>query len=133
MLAGAVGVRTGATRPRARGTVTGQAGAEPSTPGENTSGSTAAAQSTHDGATPDPTAPGADPGEVVAPRAAWTYPEPTPGFRDLLGMVAVMTGAVDLCSVDGEVVVPQPGDFYGGWITSRVVGPFKGIPGSRFW
>lgn len=72
-------------------------------------------------------------GEVVAPRAAWTYPEPTPGFRDLLGMVAVMPGAVDLCSVDGEVVVPQPGDFYGGWITSRVVGPFKGIPGSRFW
>ncbi len=76
---------------------------------------------------------GGEAGDVVAPRAAWTYPEPTPGFRDLVGTVAVMPGAVERCVVDGEVVQPQPGDFYGGWITARVVGPFKGVPGSRFW
>lgn len=69
----------------------------------------------------------------VATRAAWTYPEPTAGFADLLGAVAVMPGAVDGCRVDGEAVQAQPGTFYGGWITSRVVGPFKGIPGSTFW
>lgn len=72
-------------------------------------------------------------GDVVAPRAAWTYPDPTPVFRDLLGTVAVKPDAVERCLVDGEVVEPQPGDFYGGWITARVVGPFKGVPGSRFW
>ena len=47
--------------------------------------------------------------------------------------VAVYPGAVDACTVDGEVVRPQPGDFYGGWVTVRVVGPFKGEPGTRFW
>ncbi len=70
---------------------------------------------------------------VVAARAAWTYPEPTPGFTALLGTVAVMPAAVEACRVDGEVVRPQPSGFYGGWITSRVVGPFKGVPGSTFW
>jgi hypothetical protein len=51
----------------------------------------------------------------------------------LRGHVAVMPGAVDRCTVAGEVVVPQAGGFYGGWITSRVVGPFKGEPGTRGW
>ena len=72
-------------------------------------------------------------GEVVAPRAAWTYPAPTAGFEQILGHVAVMPGAVDSCTVDGEVVRPQEGGFYGGWVTSRVVGPFKGGPGSWGW
>ncbi|MCK0173280.1 DUF427 domain-containing protein [Mycolicibacterium sp. F2034L] len=72
-------------------------------------------------------------GESVAPRAAWTYPQPTPGFEPLAGAVAVMAAQMDRCTVDGEVVTPQPGDFYGGWITSRVVGPFKGAPGSMGW
>ncbi len=72
-------------------------------------------------------------GERVAERAAWTYPDPTPAFRDLVGTVAVMPAAVDRCVVDGETVLPQPSGFYGGWITSRVVGPFKGVPGSTFW
>ncbi len=71
--------------------------------------------------------------QVVAPRAAWTYEHPTPGFADLAGAVAVMPGLVDRCAVDGETVVPQPGGFYGGWITSRVVGPFKGPPGTAGW
>ena len=47
--------------------------------------------------------------------------------------IAVMAGQVDRCAIDGETVVAQPGGFYGGWITSRVVGPFKGGPGSMGW
>jgi uncharacterized protein (DUF427 family) len=69
----------------------------------------------------------------TAPRAAWTYPQPSPGFERLVGHVALMPGSVDRCTVDGEVVLPQAGGFYGGWITSRVVGPFKGEPGTRGW
>ena len=72
-------------------------------------------------------------GGVVAARAAWTYPDPTGGFEVLLDHVAVMPGAVDRCTVDGEVVMPQEGGFYGGWVTSRVVGPFKGGPGTWGW
>ncbi|MGX7732818.1 DUF427 domain-containing protein [Rhodococcus sp. 2H158] len=69
----------------------------------------------------------------VAPKAAWTYRDPSPAFRAIAGAVAVMAAQVDRCTVDGEEVVPQPGGFYGGWITSSVVGPFKGIPGSAGW
>ena len=72
-------------------------------------------------------------GDRVAPRAAWTYPEPTAGFQALAGAVAVMAAQMDRCTVDGEEVLPQPGGFYGGWITSRVAGPFKGVPGSMGW
>ena len=72
-------------------------------------------------------------GRRGAPRAAWTYPAPAPGFAPLRGHVAALPGAMDRCLVDGERVVPQEGGFYGGWITSRVVGPFKGGPGSRGW
>ena len=72
-------------------------------------------------------------GDAVAPRAAWTYPSPMPGFEAIAGYVAVMPGAMDRCTVDGEVVTPQEGGFYGGWITSRVVGPFKGGAGTRGW
>ncbi|MEN8706596.1 MAG: DUF427 domain-containing protein [Nocardioides marinisabuli] len=77
--------------------------------------------------------PGPDGTPVVAPRAAWTYPAPTPAFAALADAVAVTPLAVDACRVDDEVVVAQEGGFYGGWITSRVVGPFKGIPGSWGW
>ena len=69
----------------------------------------------------------------VAPRAAWTYPNPTRGFALLADAIAVMAADVDRCTVNGEVVTAQPGGFYGGWITSWVVGPFKGIPGSMGW
>ena len=72
-------------------------------------------------------------GGTVAERAAWNYPTPSPGFEVLADRVAVYAGPMDACIVDGEPVVPQPGGFYGGWITSRVVGPFKGSPGSRGW
>ncbi|HLN79332.1 MAG TPA: DUF427 domain-containing protein [Nocardioidaceae bacterium] len=72
-------------------------------------------------------------GNVVAERAAWYYPEPSTAFAELRDHVAVYPGAMERCLVDGEVVRPQPGGFYGGWITSRVVGPFKGDPGTRSW
>jgi uncharacterized protein (DUF427 family) len=72
-------------------------------------------------------------GDRVAPRAAWTYPRPTPGFEAIAGAVAVMAAQMDRCTVDGEQVVPQPGGFYGGWVTSWIVGPFKGVPGSMGW
>lgn len=63
----------------------------------------------------------------------WSYPAPTPAFAILRDHVAFYAAPFDRCTVDGEIVVPQPGGFYGGWITSTVVGPFKGGPGSRFW
>ena len=68
-----------------------------------------------------------------AARAAWTYPDPVPGYEVLRDAVAVYPGDMDSCTVDGEVVTPQEGGFYGGWITSDVVGPFKGAPGSHGW
>lgn len=66
-------------------------------------------------------------------RAAWSYPDPTRPFAILRDHVAFYAAAMDACFVDDERVVPQPGGFYGGWITSKVAGPFKGIPGSRLW
>jgi uncharacterized protein (DUF427 family) len=70
---------------------------------------------------------------VVAPSAAWTYPAPSAGFESLAGHVALYPDRMDACTVDGEPVRGQDGGFYGGWVTSRVVGPFKGAPGSRGW
>ena len=72
-------------------------------------------------------------GTQVAARAAWYYPQPSPRYAALRNHVALYPGMVDYCLVDGERVEPQPGGFYGGWITSTVVGPFKGGPGSRGW
>ncbi len=72
-------------------------------------------------------------GDSVAERAAWNYPTPTPGFEVLADRVAVYPGRMDACTVDGELVRPQPGGFYGGWITDRVAGPFKGAPGTMGW
>lgn len=71
-------------------------------------------------------------GEVL-PRIGWSYPSPTASFALLRDHVAFYAGPFDRCSVDGDIVVPQPGTFYGGWITSKVVGPFKGGPGSQDW
>lgn len=75
-------------------------------------------------------APGAG---AVAPRAAWTYPEPWAGYEALRGRVAVYAGPMDRCLLDEELVRPQPGGFYGGWVTDDVAGPFKGVPGSMGW
>ncbi|MFK4760882.1 DUF427 domain-containing protein [Microbacterium sp. ZW T5_45] len=72
-------------------------------------------------------------GRTVRDGAAWTYPDPMPGFEALVDRVAVYAGQMDECTVAGEVVTAQPGGFYGGWVTSSVVGPFKGVPGSLGW
>lgn len=72
-------------------------------------------------------------GADVLSGVGWSYPTPTGGFAMLKDHVAFYAAAFDRCSVDGETVVPQPGGFYGGWITSAYAGPFKGVPGSRLW
>lgn len=69
----------------------------------------------------------------TAERVAWTYENPTAGFADIAGAVAFYAGPMDQCLVDREVVTPQPGGFYGGWITADIVGPFKGEPGTMGW
>ncbi len=79
-----------------------------------------------------PTSPSAR-GGLVVPDGAWSYPEPRPGFEELAGHIAFYPQHVDSCRVDGELVEANDGDFYGGWITSKVVGPFKGGPGSWGW
>ncbi len=65
--------------------------------------------------------------------AAWFYPEPAPGYEALRDHLAFYPQLMDACTVDGERVIPQPGAFYGGWITRDVVGPFKGEPGTDGW
>jgi uncharacterized protein (DUF427 family) len=65
--------------------------------------------------------------------AAWFYPRPSRGYEQLAGYVAFYPGRVDACFVDDEQVQPQPGDFYGGWITSDIAGPFKGGRGTAGW
>lgn len=64
---------------------------------------------------------------------AWSYPKPSPAYAALQDHLAFYPSRVDECSVDGERVEAQPGDFYGGWITSDLVGPFKGAPGTLGW
>jgi uncharacterized protein (DUF427 family) len=72
-------------------------------------------------------------GDLRIERAAWTYENPSPGFESLGGKVALYASQVDECRVGDEVVIPQEGDFYGGWITRNIEGPFKGAPGTRGW
>ncbi|MCJ2032835.1 DUF427 domain-containing protein [Methylobacterium sp. J-068] len=72
-------------------------------------------------------------GDRRAEGAAWAYPDPTPDFSDLAGYVAFYAGPMEACFVGDARVTPQPGGFYGGWITPGLVGPFKGGPGSMGW
>jgi uncharacterized protein (DUF427 family) len=64
---------------------------------------------------------------------AWSYDRPNPGYEVISGHLAFYAGLVDEAWVGDERARPQPGRFYGGWITSWVVGPFKGEPGSFGW
>jgi uncharacterized protein (DUF427 family) len=66
-------------------------------------------------------------------RAAWTYRNPAPAFETIRDAIAFYPGLMEECTLDGEPVEAQPGGFYGGWITSEIVGPFKGGPGTRTW
>lgn len=66
-------------------------------------------------------------------RGAWTYRDPSPGFEEIRDAVAFYPAPMDECTLDGERVEAQPGGFYGGWITSELVGPFKGGPSTPGW
>jgi len=72
-------------------------------------------------------------GDKTLENVAWYYPNPTTAFASIKDYVAFYPAPMDACYVDGEKVTPQPGNFYGGWITSDVVGPFKGEAGSWGW
>lgn len=68
-----------------------------------------------------------------ADNVAWSYPTPSPAFAAIAGYLAFYASRVEACYVGDERVQAQQGDFYGGWITSKIVGPFKGGPGTRGW
>ncbi|MFE5964553.1 DUF427 domain-containing protein [Streptomyces sp. NPDC056463] len=71
-------------------------------------------------------------GTTLVRRAAWSYERPRDEYTAIEGHLAFYPGKA-LCTVDGEAVMCQPGDFYGGWITPETDGPFKGGPGTRSW
>jgi uncharacterized protein (DUF427 family) len=73
------------------------------------------------------------PGAPIAADAGWSYEQPTAPFAGIAGYLAFYAQRLDECWVGDEQVVANPGSFYGGWITPRVVGPFKGDPGTLHW
>ncbi|MEO0765011.1 MAG: DUF427 domain-containing protein [Pseudomonadota bacterium] len=72
-------------------------------------------------------------GGVVAKAAAWSYPSPSDRFAALKDHLAMYAGQMDACFVGAVQVRPQPGDFYGGWVTPNLTGQIKGAPGTRHW
>lgn len=72
-------------------------------------------------------------GGRLAENAAWSYRHPSSPYQALRDHLVFYAGKVDECFVDGQKVEPQPGGFYGGWITPDVTGPFKGLPGTLGW
>ena len=72
-------------------------------------------------------------GGVTARRAVWCYPRPTARFARLAGYLAFYPGALEAAGVGDLVVTPQPGDFYGGWVTENLDGIVKGGPGTQGW
>ena len=72
-------------------------------------------------------------GDRSVANAGWYYPQPTAQFTPIKDYVAFYPSKMDACYVDGELVKAQAGDFYGGWITQDIVGPFKGEAGSWGW
>jgi uncharacterized protein (DUF427 family) len=72
-------------------------------------------------------------GGRTASRAAWSYPTPDGPFQALAGYVSFYAGAMDACFVGDDRVIPQPGDFYGGWVTANLQGRIKGAPGTENW
>ena len=71
--------------------------------------------------------------ERVATAVAWRYPTPSADFEEIAGHIAFYPGRVDAAWLDDERVQPQEGNFYGGWITTDLIGPFKGAPGTLGW
>ncbi|MCD9187763.1 MAG: DUF427 domain-containing protein [Pyrinomonadaceae bacterium] len=72
-------------------------------------------------------------GEKKVANAAWFYPQPTESFKQIKDYPAFYPSKMDACYVNDELVQAQEGDFYGGWITSDIVGPFKGGAGTWGW
>jgi uncharacterized protein (DUF427 family) len=72
-------------------------------------------------------------GDRRSGKAAWRYATPLPGYEAIAGWIAFYAGRVDAATVAGERVTPQPGGYYGGWVTADVVGPFKGEAGTEGW
>ena len=72
-------------------------------------------------------------GAERAARAAWHFPKPAPAFAEIAGHLSFYPGRVDACRLGAELVRAQAGDFYGGWISADLTGPFKGPPGARGW
>jgi uncharacterized protein (DUF427 family) len=72
-------------------------------------------------------------GDKIALRAAWAYDRPTPGFAAIAGHIAFYAGLLDAAWVGDLRVIPQPGDFYGGWVMPNLDGQIKGAPGTKHW
>lgn len=72
-------------------------------------------------------------GDKVASAAAWTYRTPSTGYAALKDYISLYVGRMDKVTLNGEQVRPQAGNFYGGWITDEIVGPFKGDAGTNGW
>lgn len=72
-------------------------------------------------------------GDAIIAQAAWSYRQPTAAFAPIKDYIAFYPSKMEACYVDGERVQAQAGDFYGGWITNDIVGPFKGEPGTWGW
>ncbi len=72
-------------------------------------------------------------GGLTARRAAWSYENPSPAFQQLEGFLAFYASKMDVCFVGDEPAIPQPGDFYGGWVTRNLKGVIKGVPGTQYW
>ncbi|MEM8732404.1 MAG: DUF427 domain-containing protein [Pseudomonadota bacterium] len=72
-------------------------------------------------------------GQHRAPRAAWSYAAPTARFAAIAGYLAFYATSMDACFVGDERVIPQPGNFYGGWVTANLSGDIKGAPGTEHW
>ncbi len=72
-------------------------------------------------------------GDRRAAKAAWAYDEPSAAYRQIAGFVAFYAEPMDACFVGAMKVAPQPGNFYGGWVTANITGPIKGAPGTTHW
>lgn len=72
-------------------------------------------------------------GKIVVEPAAWSYPDPEAAYSTIRDYLAFYPSKMDACMIDSQIAVPQESDYYGGWITPNVVGPFKGAPGTEEW
>lgn len=72
-------------------------------------------------------------GDMTAPRAAWTYEKPTGRFAEIAEYIAFYAALMDEVWVGDQKVIPQPGNFYGGWVTPNLEGRIKGAPGTEYW